>query len=206
MESCDLFIVGGGAAGLSAARAAAEQGAERILLADCMPGPGGILRQCVHSGFGPGLTGSEFIAALLADYPQNVRFLWNTTVLSVDEGRRAVIASPDFGLKEIGFAQMILAAGCREKTAGSLEIAGTRPKGIFTAGRLQQAMNLHGFLPQGPAVILGSGDVGLVMAWQLIKNGVEIRLLAEKKEKCGGLARSWKRLEGHQLCRADHLF
>ena len=196
MESCDLFIVGGGAAGLSAARSAAEAGCKSILLADRMAVPGGILHQCFHRGFGAELTGPEYIDGLIAEFPTNVRFLWNTTVLSVDEKRKAVLSSPDFGLKEIEFKQMILASGCREIPAGMLGIAGTRPSGVYTAGELQEAMNLRGIVPEGPAVILGSGDVGLVMAWQLLETGVEIKALVEKKEKCGGLARSWKRLEG----------
>lgn len=196
MESCDLFIVGGGAAGLSAAKAAAEQGLKNILLADRMSSPGGILRQCIHDGFGAGMTGPEYIDGLLADFPEQVRFLWNTTVVSVDESRMAVLSSPEFGLKRIEFRQMILAAGCREIPAGALEIAGTRPEGIYTAGELQREMNLGGMAPDGPAVILGSGDVGLVMAWQLIKAGVEVKLLAEKRESCGGLKRNWKRLDG----------
>jgi len=199
MESCDLFIVGAGAAGLAAARAAAEMGCRRILLVDRMNGPGGILRQCIHRGFGGDQTGPEYIAALLAGFVQNVHFLWNTTVVSVDESRTAVLSSPDFGLKKIGFKQMILASGCREIPMGALDIAGTRPAGIYTAGELQRDMNLNGRMPEGPAVILGSGDVGLVMAWQLLMAGTEIKALVEKKEKCAGLARNWKRLEEYSL-------
>lgn len=199
MESFDLFIVGGGAAGLSAARTAAERGVKSILLADRLAAPGGILRQCIHRGFGGALTGPEYIRGLVNAFPAGVRFLWNATVLSVDENRRAVLSSREFGLKEIRFKQMIFAAGCREISAGSLDIAGTRPKGIFTAGELQQDMNLRGIVPEGPAVILGSGDVGLVMAWQLLQAGVDIKMLVEKKEKCGGIARNWKRLEGYAV-------
>lgn len=199
MESCDLFIVGGGAAGLAAARAAALQGAKRILLADRMAAPGGILRGCIHRGFGQEMTGPEYIADLMTGFPKNVRFLWNTTVLRVEENRTALLSSPDFGLKRIEFRQMILATGCREIPSGSLDIGGTRPEGVYTAGDLQQRMNLFGFRPKGPAVILGSGDVGLVMAWQLLSAGVEVKLLVEKKEKLGGLARNWKRLEGYSL-------
>lgn len=199
MESCDMFIVGGGAAGLSAARAAAERGCGRILLADRKAQPGGILCQCLHRGFGSDLTGPEYICQIQAGFPERVCFSWNTTVLAVDENRTAVLSSPDFGLKRIQFKQMILAAGCREIPFGSLQIAGTRPGGIYTAGRLQQDMNLHGIVPEGPAVILGSGDVGLVVAWQLAMAGIEIAMLVEQREKGGGLSRNWKRLEGYQL-------
>jgi len=199
MESCDLFIVGGGAAGLSAARAAAELGVESILLADRMAAPGGILRQCVHRGFGAEQTGPEYITGLTEGFPRSVRLLWNTTVISVHEDRRALLSSPDFGLKEIFFRQMILASGCREIPAGSLDIAGTRPDGVYTAGQLQQKINLYGHVPEGPAVILGSGDVGLTLAWQLLEGGIEIRMLVEKKQKCAGLARNWRRLEEYAL-------
>lgn len=199
MENCDLFIVGAGAAGLSAARAAAEQGCGSIMLADRMTEPGGILRQCIHRGFGSEQTGPEYISELMKEYPQNVCFLWNTTVISVDEHRKALISSPDFGLKEIRFRQMIFAAGCREIPSGSLDVSGTRPEGVCTAGELQRDMNLHGIIPEGPAVILGSGDVGLVMAWQLLKAGIEVRALIEKQEMCGGTARNWDRLEGYKL-------
>lgn len=199
MESCDLFIVGGGAAGLSAARSAAQQGVKSILLVDRMAAPGGILRQCIHRGFGQDLTGPEYITGLLDDFEKNVRFLWNTTVICVDENRTAVLSSPDFGMKEIRFRQMILASGCREIPAGSLDIGGTRPGGVYTAGEMQQRMNLRGLVPEGPAVILGSGDVGLTMAWQLLSSGVEVKMLVEKKMQCGGLARNWKRLEGYRL-------
>lgn len=198
MESCDIFIVGAGAAGLTAARAAAERGCS-VLLADRNDGPGGILRQCIHRGFGAELTGREYIAELLKGFPETVRFLGNTTVLSVDENRRAVLSSADYGLKEISFRQMILAAGCREIPFGSLGIAGTRPEGIYTAGQVQADMNLHGHVPEGPAVILGSGDVGLVTAWQLLEAGVEIGALVEKKETPGGLPRNLKRLEGYRI-------
>jgi len=190
MESCEIFIVGAGAAGLSAARTAAEQGCRSIFVADWHSKPGGILRQCAHRGFGAERTGPEYIDQLLVDYPDTVQFLWNTAVLSVDESRAAVLSSPECGLKRIEFRQMILATGCREIAAGSLGIGGTRPKGIVTAGQLQADMNLKGLKPEGPVVILGSGDLGLIMARQLAEAGVEIAAIVEKKNSCGGLARN----------------
>jgi len=190
MESCEIFIVGAGAAGLSAARTAAEEGCKSILVADFNNNPGGILRQCAHRGFGAELTGPEYIDQLLTDYPEAVRFQWNTAVLSVDENRIAMLSSPDYGLKRITFRQMILATGCREVTAGNLGLGGTRPEGVVTAGHVQVEMNLGGIVPEGPAVILGSGDLGLIMARQLAEAGVEIAAIVEKKNSCGGLARN----------------
>lgn len=199
MQSCELFIVGAGTAGLSAARAAAEQGCRSIVVADWHGGPGGILRQCAHRGFGADHTGPEYIQQLLADYPQNVRFLWKTTVLSVDENRTAVFSSAEHGLQRIAFRQMVLAAGCREITAGSIGIGGTRPKGVFTAGQVQADMNLQGIMPEGPVVILGSGDLGLIMARQLAETGTEIAAIIEKKNSCGGLARNRRCVSEFQL-------
>lgn len=198
MESCDVFIVGGGAAGLSAARAAVQRGCRSILLADCEAGPGGILRQCFHRGFGPELTGPEYIRQMMEGFPACVRFSWNTSVLAVDLDRTAVLSSPDFGLKKIRFQQMILAAGCREISFGSLQISGTRPEGICSAGQLQRDMNLYGIVPEGPAVILGSGNMGLVAAWQLFNAGVEVKMLVEQSAVGSGFARSWKRIEGYE--------
>lgn len=199
MESCDLFIIGGGAAGLSACRAAAESGCKDILLADRGEAPGGILRQCLHLGFGPELSGPAYIRSLMEGFPAGVRFLQNTHVLSIGADRTAVLSSPDFGLKKIGFGQLILATGCMETGIGSLQIPGTRPQGIYTAGQLQRDMNLNGFVPKGPAVILGSGDMGLLAARRLIDAGVEIKMLVEKAEQCGGLARNRDRLAGEAL-------
>lgn len=190
MESCEIFIVGAGAAGLSAARTAAEQGCRSIFMADRHSGPGGILRQCAHRGFGAELTGPEYISRLLRDFPAAVQFLWNTAVLSVDEKRTAVLSSSDYGLKRITFRQMILAAGCREITAGNLGLGGTRPESIVTAGQVQADLNLRGIVPQGPVVILGSGDLGLIVARQLAGAGVGIAAIVEKKNSCGGLARN----------------
>lgn len=199
MESCEIFIVGAGAAGLSAARAAAEQGCRSIVIADWHGGPGGILRQCAHRGFGAELTGPEYINQLLTDYPAAVQFLWNTAVLSVDGNRTAVLSSSDYGLKRITFRQMILAAGCREITAGNLGLGGTRPEGVVTAGQVQADMNLRGIVPQGPVVILGSGDLGLIVARQLAEAGVEIAAVVEKKNSCGGLARNRRCISEYQL-------
>ena len=186
MEHYDILIVGGGAAGISAAKAA--KGAA-VLLVDRNPALGGVLRQCTHRGFGKNKSGIEYAAELLLDFPERVSLALNTTVLSVSSDKTALLSGRDFGRKRVGFRQLILAAGCREIPMGALPIAGTRPRGIYTAGQMQALMNLHGHIPKGPAVILGSGDLGLIMARQLAEAGLEVTLV-EQREQCGGMARN----------------
>ena len=194
MEHFDILIVGAGAAGIAAAKAAFQAGCKSIALIDRKKSMGGVLLQCVHRGFGAELTGPEYTAQLLRDFPHEVRFFSNTTVLSVSQDRIAVLS----GGKTIHFHQLILATGCREIPMGALPIVGTRPKGIYTAGQMQEMMNLHGFTPEGPVVILGSGDLGLVMAKQLAESGLAVTLV-EKKPTCGGMARNQRCLKEYPI-------
>lgn len=189
MEQFDILIIGGGAAGIAAAKAAYRAGCRSILLADRREALGGILRQCAHHGFGQGQTGPEYLKTLLLDFPAEVTCWRNATVLSVTRERTAHILSPEAGDRTVSFRQMILAAGCWERPIGALPIPGTRPQGIYTAGDMQERMNLYGFLPEGPVVILGSGDLGLVMANQLAEAGLDVTLV-EQKPQCGGMARN----------------
>ena len=198
MDLFDILIVGAGAAGIAAAKAAAEAGCERIALVDRKKEMGGILLQCLHRGFGQNQNGPEYVAQLLEDFPSEVTWYSNTTVLSVDGERTATLCSPQFGRKVVGFRQLILATGCREVPMGALPIGGTRPAGIFTAGQMQERMNLHGFVPEGPAVILGSGDIGLVMANHLAEHGISVTLV-EQREVCGGMARNQRCLQEHPI-------
>ncbi len=185
MESFDILIIGAGAAGISAAKAAYSAGCRSIAMVDCKGKAGGILLQCAHRGFGKEQTGGEYASELLRDFPGEISLISGTTVLSVSKDRRAILS----GGREIGFKQLILAAGCREIAAGALPIVGTRPAGVYTAGQMQQMMNLHGFVPQGPVVILGSGDLGLIMAKQISELGVSVTIV-EKEAGCGGMARN----------------
>ena len=185
MEHFDILVVGGGAAGIAAAKAAVGAGCGSVALVDRKPALGGVLLQCAHRGFGPGLTGTEYAGALLQDFPGEVRLFLGTTVLSVEETKIARLS----GGRTLCFDQLIYAAGCREIPMGALPIAGTRPEGIYTAGQMQKMMNLHGFLPEGPVVILGSGDLGLIMAAQIASLGISVTLV-EKKAACGGLLRN----------------
>ena len=199
MESCDVLIVGGGAAGIAAARAAAEHCRGRILLAERGEAPGGVLLQCAHRGFGAGLTGPEMVDELMKDFPQRVELWYNTTVLNITADRTALLSGRETGLRRLGFRRLILATGCRERAFGSLGIGGTRPRGLYTAGQAQALLNQKGRLPEGPVAILGSGDLGLILAGQLSEAGCSIAALVEQKAQCGGMARNRRCLEQHRI-------
>lgn len=189
VEKCDILIIGAGAAGIAAAKAAAEAGCRSILLVDRKGEPGGILLQCLHHGFGSNLNGPEYVRELLEDFPPEIRWQPNTTVVSLSTDKTAVLSSSDRGRTVVGFEQLILATGCREIPLGALPVGGTRPAGIYTAGQMQAMMNLHGFRPEGPAVILGSGDIGLVMANHMAEQGLGVTLV-EQGSQCGGMAKN----------------
>ena len=195
MEYFDILIIGGGAAGIAAAKEAAGA---KVLLVDSKNALGGVLLQCTHLGFGKNKSGIQYAADLLLDFPKEITLALNTTVLSVSEDRTALLSGREFGRKTVAFSQLILASGCREIPMGALPIGGTRPKGIYTAGQMQEMMNLHGIVPEGPVVILGSGDLGLIMAKQLAEAGLAVTMV-EKKNQCGGMARNQRCLEEHPI-------
>ena len=195
MEYFDILIIGGGAAGIAAAKEAAGA---KVLLVDSKNALGGVLLQCTHLGFGKNKSGIQYAADLLLDFPKEITLALNTTVLSVSEDRTALLSGREFGRKTVAFSQLILATGCREIPMGALPIGGTRPKGIYTAGQMQEMMNLHGIVPEGPVVILGSGDLGLIMARQLAEVGFAVTMV-EKKNQCGGMARNQRCLEEHPI-------
>ena len=195
MEHFDILIIGGGAAGIAAAKAS---GGAKVLLADRKSSLGGVLLQCTHHGFGKNKSGIEYAADLLTDLPETVSLALNTTVLSVSGDKTAVISGREFGRKRISFSQLILASGCSEIPIGALPIGGTRPKGIYTAGQMQEMMNLHGVVPKGPVVILGSGDLGLIMAKQLAEAGLSVTMV-EQKSHCGGMARNQRCLDEYPI-------
>ena len=186
MEHYDILIIGGGAAGIAAAKACRDCS---VLLVDRREKLGGILLQCLHRGFGKNKSGVEYAADLLVDFPKGISLALNTTVLNVTQKKTALLSGPETGRTEVSFSQLILASGCREIPMGALPIAGTRPAGIYTAGQMQQMINLHGFLPEGPVLILGSGDLGLIMANQLADCGIPVTLV-EQKSACGGMAKN----------------
>ena len=191
MEHFDILIIGGGAAGIAAAKACSGS---KVLLAERKASLGGVLLQCTHRGFGQNRSGIEYTENLLTDFPEDITVALHTTVLSVSADKTAVLSGKEFGQKEISFSQLILATGCREIPLGALPIGGTRPKGVYTAGQMQEMMNLHGVVPEDPVVILGSGDLGLIMAKQLAEAGVSVTMV-EQKPHCGGMARNQRCLE-----------
>lgn len=190
MKEFDILIVGGGAAGIAAAIGAYEAGCRSIAIVDRQKTLGGVLLQCLHRGFGVNQDGPEYTERLLREFPETVTFFSSTTVLSITNERFAHLS----GGTDIRFQALVLATGCREIPMGALPIAGTRPLGIYTAGQMQERMNLHGCIPEGPAVILGSGDLGLVMANHLAQAGIPVTLV-EKKDTCGGMVRNQRCLE-----------
>lgn len=189
MKHCDILIIGAGAAGIAAAKSAWESGCRNILLVDRKAKMGGVLLQCAHHGFGKDLDGPEYTKKLLEGFPEDINFLPEVTVLSVHPNKTAVLSGKRIGKKEISFDQLILATGCREIPMGALPIGGTRPEGVYTAGFMQEMINLHGHVPEGPVVILGSGDLGLVMARHLAERNIPVTLV-EQRETCGGMAKN----------------
>ena len=198
MERYDILIIGGGAAGISAAKAAYSAGCRSILLVEHKGYLGGVLQQCTHRGFGAEQNGPEYITSLLYEFPDEVQCLLHTTVVRINPDKTAVIASAQAGERTIAFSQLILAAGCREIPPGALLIAGTRPKGVYTAGQMQEMMNLYGVIPQSPVVILGSGDLGLIMANQVVETGGQV-VLIEQNDVCGGMERNRRNIEAQSI-------
>ncbi len=204
MISTELLIVGAGAAGLSCAIGAAREGISEIVIADALTCPGGILPQCLHRGFGLSMygremTGPEFLAELLKDMPSHIDLQMETMVNGISRDRTAVLYSKN-GPEKISFRYLIIAAGCREKSFYSIPVAGTRPAGVLSAGLAQQLVNLKNADIGERIVILGSGDIGLVMAGRFAELGKTPVAVIEQKEKMGGLARNQ-----HRYIEANHI-
>jgi thioredoxin reductase len=192
----DVTIVGAGPAGLAAAVSARDQGAERILMVDRDPSPGGILLQCIHAGFGlhtfkKDVTGPEYAhLALEQVVERDIDVLTDAYVTDVSPARRVKLMSPRTGVTTLDTGTLVLATGARERTRAAIKIPGQRPSGVMTAGLAQKMVNLHGYLPGKRAVILGSGDIGLIMARRLTLEGVEVVGVFELLPYASGLGRN----------------
>ena len=196
MEVRDIVIVGGGPAGLAAALAARENGAEHILILERDRELGGILNQCIHTGFGlhtfgEELTGPEYAARYIRRAEEEkIEYFCDTMVLEISEDKTVTAMNRERGVFQIKAGAVILAMGCRERPRGALNIPGFRPAGVFSAGTAQRLINIQGLLPGKEAVILGSGDIGLIMARRMTLEGAKVKVVAELMPYCGGLRRN----------------
>lgn len=196
MKQVQLAVIGGGPAGLAAAIAAREKGVEDILIIERDKELGGILNQCIHAGFGlhtfgQELTGPEYAGRFIDRVQQmHIPYLLRTMVLDLSEDRVLTVTGPETGLIQIQAQAVILAMGCRERPRGALNIPGYRPAGIYSAGTAQRLVNMEGFMPGKNVVILGSGDIGLIMARRMTLEGAKVHAVAEVLPYSGGLKRN----------------
>lgn len=196
MRNVGLVIIGGGPAGMCAAVQAYKSGIEDILILERESKPGGILRQCIHNGFGlhrfrEELTGPEYAERCEREVNEHhIKVQCETTVTDITPNRVISTVSKLRGVEKIQAGAIILAMGCRERPRGALNIAGTRPAGIFSAGTAQKYVNMMGYMPGKEVVILGSGDIGLIMARRMTLEGAKVHAVCEVMPYSGGLARN----------------
>lgn len=196
LKNVSLVIVGGGPAGMSAAVAAYDAGVRDLLILERDAHLGGILQQCIHNGFGlhrfgEELTGPEYAYRYEKEVKaRNIPFLLGTMVLDITPDKVLTVTNAESGVFQIKAGAIILAMGCRERPRGALNIPGTRPSGIYSAGTAQKYVNMKGYLPGKDVVILGSGDIGLIMARRMTLEGAKVHAVCELMPYSGGLARN----------------
>ena len=195
--NCDVAVIGGGPAGLAAAVSAKKEGAEKVLIIERDSALGGILQQCIHPGFGLSrfkeeLTGPEYYERFVKQADEaGVEYLLNTMVLEVDpEHKKVIAASGEYGITNISAKSMVLSMGCRERTRAGIAVPGTRPAGIYTAGAAQRLINRQNIMVGKNVVILGSGDIGMIMARRLTLEGARVVMVVELMAYLAGLTRN----------------